>query len=790
MIGARGIALATVTVTLIGLSGHPRAQQIAGEKEGKSSVSVELAFSRTRLSRQPTVAVSSDGAYVAFVVRQPTATRPTYARWMDNGVPGFTLDNRVVITRIGGGEIRQVGPDGVDCWRPSFAPNSRALAFYCHGNRGTELWLADVERGSNRRVGTVSIKAKLFVGDAPQWSSDGQELYVALVSSAVRIPGEADRAVPTISLPAVTVYRNPGESAANSDDERSTRSFLEENAASIAAVNISTGAIRVLLKGDANPPPGVFQLSPSGKWIAYLSVFHRSTSTVMSLLHDLLVVPAVGGDTRSIARDLPVPNNDYTISSYAWSPVRDQLFWISDQRLWTADLTTPTNQPRQLATAGALVVEPLVVSRDGLRLIVGAKTRDRDPGPTALAIVPIADASTKLIELPVDATVQGFLTTKYSTLWQPDSASAALVVKDLATARDSVLRVDIAEGRISTLWKGSGRFRAADVSKPLGETTADHRFFVTTFEDYARPEGLYTLDAAGALRPLTNLEPRLAGIDPGTVETFTVAVPQFDGTQKMATTAVLLPRGSKRGDRLPTVVVQYPGSNISSAAAQFAGGMPFTVPASAFTARGYCVLLADAPIGPIGKSGNPIAELVDVLLPQIRRAGELGYIDMRRVAIVGQSYGGFGAASVVTQTNMFRAAIAVSGVFDLTLNYGWMTPAGMSLGGGWAETGQGRMGATLWSDTRRFIDNSPYFRADRINTPMLLVHGSVDASSPVEDAKKFFNALKRLGKPVELAVYQNEGHVVYDWAVPNAVDAVERMLAFLDRNLTSERLEK
>jgi dipeptidyl aminopeptidase/acylaminoacyl peptidase len=64
---------------------------------------------------------------------------------------------------------------------------------------------------------------------------------------------------------------------------------------------------------------------------------------------------------------------------------------------------------------------------------------------------------------------------------------------------------------------------------------------------------------------------------------------------------------------------------------------------------------------------------------------------------------------------------------------------------------------------RRYVENSPYFRADRIHTPILIIHGRDDSTCPVDDAERMFSALKRLGRTAQLAVYEGQGHVIYEW---------------------------
>jgi dipeptidyl aminopeptidase/acylaminoacyl peptidase len=96
------------------------------------------------------------------------------------------------------------------------------------------------------------------------------------------------------------------------------------------------------------------------------------------------------------------------------------------------------------------------------------------------------------------------------------------------------------------------------------------------------------------------------------------------------------------------------------------------------------------------------------------------------------------------------------------------------------------MGATPWEDLDRYVANSPYYRADRIRSPLLMIHGEADDTCPVEDAQKMFGALKRLGTKAQLAVYPGEGHVVREWSREHAVDAAERILAFLGKQLRGD----
>jgi dipeptidyl aminopeptidase/acylaminoacyl peptidase len=743
---------------------------------------IELAFARKQLARENRFALTADGKRVAYVVQTPPRTSPPEARYLPNDVPSYVRGNAVFVTDLATGATRAVAAEGGNCWRPWWSRDGSKLAMYCDAGGMPQLWVYDSSTGASRRVSEAKIKAKLWVGDEPLWSADGREVFVPLAppAGATTVPSPA-----AAEAPRATVYRSgketEGSTAARPPANEMASFFMRENNAAVAAIDVASGAVRILVPADATPPPSVLQVSPSGSWVAYLSVFHKPRTIDTVNYQDLVVVPAAGGPTRTIAADIRNTEGDYYLNAYAWHPTRDQLFWVKDKQLWTADLASGGEARRLGAELGDFTAAPLAVTRDGGAVVAGIKPVDmhdyRDPYPQALAIVPLAGGAAQTVALPDGMLLQAVVKRQGSMLWQPQPDAIVVVARESATTQDAVLRLDNRSRAVSTLWKGMARLR-------LGGAPEDHRFLLAALEDVNTPGNLYTFDAAFANRKrVTEVEPRLASLRFGAVETFESLAPRYDGSLAPVTTAVLLPAGAKRGDRLPAIVFLYPGGKVTRSAAEFGGGMPSTVPVSVFTTRGYAVLLAELPIGPDGVAGRPLPEMVEVLLPQVYHAAELGYVDLNRVAVSGQSYGGYGTASVVSGTNLFRAAIAISGLYDLPGRYSWMDRNGLAGSARWSETGQGRMGTHPWADLLRYVDNSPYYQADRIHTPLLMLHGEADNTCPVEDARKMFNALKRLDRTAQLATYAGEGHVVYEWSTANAVDGTSRMIEFLDRYL-------
>ncbi|WP_162314153.1 S9 family peptidase [Pseudoxanthomonas yeongjuensis] len=744
----------------------------------------DLAFNRTDLPWTARPSISPSGGLLAYTVRNPPVQGSADARYLPNGLPGSAMGNRVFISDTVTGKRTAIGPEGSDCWAPSISPDGARIAFYCGAEHGLQLWIHEIKQQKDRQLGEAPVKAMLWSGGEPAWAPDGTEVFVPLATdnSPVMPNNLKPEAVAGRAQVAEHLAGNevPPAQAAGDDMGDMQAHYMRENNATLAAVDVATGAVRVVVPADSTPAPSVLQVSPSGKWLAYLSVFHKPASLQTVTLHDIALVSAQGGPPRMVAPGHRVTEGDYFLNAYAWHSSKDQLFWTEEGKLWTYDASDVAAAPRQLAPGLADVTrQPITVTRDGKAVIVGVKPLDlhdyRDPYPQALALVPLDGGAARIVDLPKDLVFLKLLTQQGSTAWQPQADSVTVQARDPATAQTVIVRIDLRSGAYATLWKGLGRIQLAGAS-------GDHGSFFAAYEDLNTPVDYYRFNAAFSnKRRVSELEPRLAGMRFGPVETFETAVPQYDGSVTNVTTAVLLPPGSKRGDRLPGLVFLYPGGKVSRSAAEFGGGSPSTVPVSLFTTRGYAVLLAELPIGPDGKPGNPIPEMVDTLMPQIYRAAELGYIDIKRMAVSGQSYGGYGTASVISGTNIFRAAVAISGLYDLPGGYAWMGRDGGDPSARWAETGQGRMGTHPWADLRRYIDNSPYYRADRIQTPLLMLHGQSDSACPVEDARKMFNALKRLGRTAQLAEYVGDGHVVSEWAHANAADAAQRMVTFLDR---------
>ena len=198
---------------------------------------------------------------------------------------------------------------------------------------------------------------------------------------------------------------------------------------------------------------------------------------------------------------------------------------------------------------------------------------------------------------------------------------------------------------------------------------------------------------------------------------------------------------------------------------------------SFYASRGYVVFVPDIPY----ELGYPGESALDAVVPGVLELLGRGFVDPARIGVQGHSWGGYQIAYMVTKTNLFAAAEAGAPVSNMTSAYGgirWQT--GMSRMFQYERT-QSRIGGTLWDERDRYIHNSPLFFADKVRTPLLMMHNDEDGAVPWYQGIELFTALRRLQKPVFLLNYNGEAHGLRRRA--NQEDWAVRMQQFFDHYL-------
>ena len=193
--------------------------------------------------------------------------------------------------------------------------------------------------------------------------------------------------------------------------------------------------------------------------------------------------------------------------------------------------------------------------------------------------------------------------------------------------------------------------------------------------------------------------------------------------------------------------------------------------------NGYVVLVPDI----VYEEGNPGESAFDCVMGAVQELCKLNMVDSTRIGIQGQSWGGYQVAYLITRTDKFKAAMAGAPVSNMTSAYG-----GIRWGSGLSrmfqyEQTQSRLGADLWEDRDAYIRNSPLFFADKVQTPLLIMHNDADGAVPWYQGIEYFNALRRLRKPVWMLVYNGEAHNIVKRH--NRKDLSVRMMQFFDHYL-------
>ena len=173
-----------------------------------------------------------------------------------------------------------------------------------------------------------------------------------------------------------------------------------------------------------------------------------------------------------------------------------------------------------------------------------------------------------------------------------------------------------------------------------------------------------------------------------------------------------------------------------------------------YVSNGYVVLEPDI----VYDTGYPGQSALKCVVPAVQSVLARGFIDPKRVAIQGHSWGGYQVAYLITHTDMFRAVEAGAVVADMVSAYGgirWGT--GMSRAFQYEKT-QSRIGAPPWKAPLQFIENSPIFWVEKVHTPYLTIHNDDDDAVPWYQGIEFFTALRRLGKEAYMFVYNGEKH--------------------------------
>ena len=242
---------------------------------------------------------------------------------------------------------------------------------------------------------------------------------------------------------------------------------------------------------------------------------------------------------------------------------------------------------------------------------------------------------------------------------------------------------------------------------------------------------------------------------------------------------VYIPTNLDKTKKHPALVYYYGGT--SPVTRGFTGRYPFNL----WAANGYVVYVLQ-PTGATGFGQTFSAQHVnawgdytasDIMQGTHAFLKKYDFVDSKKVGNLGASYGGFMTMLLATKTDMFSASIAHAGISNLTSYWGegWW---------GYLYSGEASKNSFPWNNASLYSDHSPVFHADKVTTPLLLLHGDSDTNVPVGESLTMYTALKLLNKDVELIEYKGADHQIF--ARDKRFDWWNTMLAYFDKQLKGE----
>ena len=294
-------------------------------------------------------ALSPNGKQVVYVVKKPKQKPLPSPRFLSNGTPSSGWSSQLMLSDLGTKTIKEVCPKDTSCFRPSWSPDGNWIAFYSDEGGGLGLWEFDLKKNQRRQLLNDRVRASLWSGDEPQWSLDSKKIFIGTRSPEnLRKLAEESFAK---SQDQVRVFRTTLDKSDSQQEDTDWNDpqehYRRENLGNIVEVDRTSGTVQTLVPETAQVPPGVFQLSPSQKWISYLwAQTGRAPNGHMT--RQLVIVPRSGGIPTLVAADLPFPDWDYNTRTYRWHPKRDLLVFVKAGRLWKLDLDSGSLAPKAL----------------------------------------------------------------------------------------------------------------------------------------------------------------------------------------------------------------------------------------------------------------------------------------------------------------------------------------------------------------------------------------------------------------------------------------------------------
>lgn len=625
-----------------------------------------------------------------------------------------------------GGEPRRVLPGGEHADTPVWSPDGSKLAFLTTQAGRAQPTVYDVASGSTRAIGdSFERDRSVWPSDGlgPHWTADGKTLVVAALEPALA----------SAEKPRTTVIR--GTDAVVPGDVF----FVDKRAWKIVAIDVASGKGRALTKPFALRSLAV---SSDGRNALFRAVTPETLGHFRAEKTESWIVPLSGGD----------PHPALAGSEPRWltfSSDGREILYADSGRLHArsieggADRVVMENFPA--ATRLAAVASnwlSVLAARPG----TGPKDRNMysilQPVEDVLVVDLASGKSRNLTAADREDEIS-------APVWSRDGRALFYRVVNPVTFRETICRWFAGEGVAAPLF-------SADLEISHLFASADGRELSFSAMSATQPNEGYTLNTADREpRAVTHLNPQLSAFHFVAPEVFDFY--SEDGDPLRA----LLFRPDGAGPEHRVSVVTYVYEKLSPTKNRF------NPEAQMHVSGGYAYLMPDVLVK-VGRTGESFVKSVVPAVNAVRAKG----FTTGKFGITGGSFGGYAGLFLISHVDIFAAAVlrAPPSEFFST----WADGRDRDI---WTiDNGQARAGGNPWQASQSYIANSPFFSADRVHTPVLIMHGEKDYTVPTQQGEMMFYALRYLKRPVELVLYREGDHSIVRGSRDDYLDFYQRTL--------------
>lgn len=754
--------------------------------------------------RTPAVSVSPDDATLLLLDRPSLAPIAELAEPelrlaglrinpRNSGPSRATSYNGLRLVDVASARVRTISglPNEPRIRNVKWSPDSRHVAFTIDSPSAVELWIFSRSDAAARRLGTAEINHAM--GGAALFWVDSDTIVTRLVPAS-RGEAPAERGVPTGPV----IQENLGRTAPARtyqdllQNPHDIRVFDHYGTSQLALISLDGN---LTLAGEPAMILG-FEPSPDGRFLlletlrrpySYLVPYYRFPRTVEVIDHSGKRVALIA--ENPLQEEIPLGFGSVATGrrSFEWrSDHPAMLVWVEAldegnarkeaalrDRLFT--LAAPFDGEPEVLASLPLRVDSITWGDDDLALIGEWWWSNRK---ARLYAVDPSDRS-KPMETLFDYSFED----RYNSPGEPLTAANSFGRDSLVLEKDGdfylagkgasedgdrpfLRRFDRRTKTTTELFRSSAPY----YEEPLAFLDDARRTILTRRESPDVPPNYFARDLdRDRVRALTEFPhpyPELKGV---TKELITY--PRADGV--MLTATLYLPAGyvPEKDGPLPTFVWAYPDEFKSADAASQVQDSPYRFKYVSYwgpvpwVTRGYAIL-DDAAMPVIGEgdvepNDGFVEQLVMGAKAVIDEGVRRGVVDPRRVAVGGHSYGAFMTGNLLAHSDLFRAGIARSGAYNRSL-----TPFGFQ-----SEE------RTYWEAPEVYFAMSPFMNAQKINEPLLMIHGEADNNSgtfPMQ-SERLYSAMKGLGKTTRLVMLPHESHGY------RAYESIMHMLWEMDR---------